>query len=110
MYLNDLQRSGFYASLGLDAREYDIHVIQKTNETAGRVFPVILDVEHPQFYQRLDACVQNNANLAEIAESKAPKPIKLLRKLPLLASTAWHLLRLYLMKPIDTASLAGTVR
>lgn len=110
MYLNDLQRSGFYASLGLDAREYDIHVIQKTNETAGRVFPVILDVEHPEFYQRLDICVQNNTKLAEIAESKAPKPIKALKKLPLLASTAWQLLRLYLMKPIDTASLEGTVR
>jgi magnesium-protoporphyrin IX monomethyl ester (oxidative) cyclase len=24
MYLNDIQRSGFYASIGLDAREYDI--------------------------------------------------------------------------------------
>jgi len=110
MYLNDLQRSGFYDSLGLDAREYDIHVIQKTNETAGRVFPVILDVEHPEFYRRLDVCVQNNTKLAEIADSSAPKPIKLLRKLPLLASTAWHLLRLYLLKPIDTASLVGTVR
>lgn len=110
MYLNDLQRSGFYDSLGLDAREYDIHVIQKTNETAGRVFPVILDVEHPEFYQRLDICVQNNTKLAEIADSSAPKPIKLLRKLPLLASTAWQLLRLYLLKPIDTASLVGTVR
>jgi magnesium-protoporphyrin IX monomethyl ester (oxidative) cyclase len=110
MYLNDLQRSGFYASLGLDAREYDIHVIQKTNETAGRVFPVILDVERPEFYQRLDICVQNNIKLSEIADSSTPKPIKLLRKLPLLASTAWQLLRLYLMKPIDTASLVGTVR
>jgi len=24
MYLNDIQRSGFYAAIGLDAREYDL--------------------------------------------------------------------------------------
>jgi len=50
MYLNDIQRSGFYAAIGLDAREYDIYVIKKTNETAARVFPVMLDVENPEFY------------------------------------------------------------
>lgn len=110
MYLNDVQRSGFYASLGLDAREYDIHVIQKTNETAGRVFPLILDVERPDFYQRLEICVQNNGKLTEIANSDTPKPLKLLQKLPLYVSNAWQLLRLYLIKPIDTASLEGTVR
>jgi len=110
MYLNDIQRSGFYATLGLDAREYDIHVIQKTNETAGRVFPVILDVEDPQFYQRLDECVQNNAKLTAIANSSKPKVIQFFQKLPLYTSNAWQLLRLYLLKPIDTASLQGTVR
>lgn len=110
MYLNDVQRSGFYASLGLDAREYDIHVIQKTNETAGRVFPLILDVERPDFYQRLEICVRNNGKLTEIANSDTPKPLKLLQKLPLYVSNAWQLLRLYLIKPIDTASLEGTVR
>jgi len=49
MYLNDIQRSGFYAAIGLDAREYDIYVIKKTNETAAQVFPVMLDV-NPEFY------------------------------------------------------------
>jgi len=46
MYLNDIQLRVFYA-VGLDAREYDIYVIKKTNETAARVFPVMLDVENP---------------------------------------------------------------
>jgi magnesium-protoporphyrin IX monomethyl ester (oxidative) cyclase len=110
MYLNDIQRSGFYASLGLDAREYDIHVIRKTNETAGRVFPLILNVDHPEFFQRLDLCTQNMARLGAIASSNAPKPVKLLQKLPVFASTAVQLIRLYLMKPIDTLSLEGTVR
>lgn len=110
MYLNDIQRSDFYATLGLDAREYDIHVIQKTNETAGRVFPVVLNVEHPDFYKRLDICIQNNTKLGAIAGSKTPKVLQLFQKLPLYASNVRQLLRLYLMKPIETASLEGTVR
>jgi len=110
MYLNDIQRSGFYATLGLDAREYDIHVIRKTNEATGRVFPVVLNVDHPEFFERLDCCTQNNEKLAAIATSNTPKVFQFFQKLPLYASTALELLRLYLMKPIDTATLEGSVR
>jgi magnesium-protoporphyrin IX monomethyl ester (oxidative) cyclase len=110
MYLNDVQRSGFYASLGLDAREYDKLVIEKTNETAGRVFPVILDVENPKFYQCLEACVVNNEKINAINSSNAAKPIKLLRKLPHYLSNGIEFLKLYLIKPIDVDHLVGTVR
>jgi magnesium-protoporphyrin IX monomethyl ester (oxidative) cyclase len=101
MYLNDLQRADFYAAIGLDAREYDKLVIDKTNDTAGRVFPVILDINHPEFYERLEVCVKNNEKLREIGESNSPNIIKNLRKLPVLISTGWELLRLYFIKPID---------
>lgn len=100
MFLNDLQRSGFYAAIGLDARDYDIEVIKRTNETAGRVFPVILDVENPEFYERLDRCAANNIKLSEIAASNEPGFVKTLQKLPLLLNTAWQLIALYLMPPI----------
>ncbi|MGB3691432.1 MAG: magnesium-protoporphyrin IX monomethyl ester (oxidative) cyclase [Spirulinaceae cyanobacterium] len=110
MYLNDIQRSGFYKSLGLDAREYDIHVIKKTNETAGRVFPITLDVEDPEFYQRLDVCVENNRKLSSIANSEGIKPVKFLQKLPLYVSSGWQLLKLYFMKPLDAASTQGMAR
>ncbi|MBD1937320.1 magnesium-protoporphyrin IX monomethyl ester (oxidative) cyclase [Microcoleus sp. FACHB-68] len=110
MYLNDIQRGDFYAALGLDAREYDIHVIQKTNETSARVFPVILDVDNPEFYQRLDICIQNNAKLSEIAKSDAPKIVKFCQKLPHYLSNAWQLVRLYFMKPIETAPMMEVVR
>ena len=110
MYLNDVQRSGFYASLGLDAREYDKLVIEKTNETAGRVFPVVLNVEHPEFYQRLEVCVTNNEKLTEIANSQAPKAVKFLRKLPYYVSNGVELLKLYFIKPIRVDNLVGTVR
>ncbi|WP_036481222.1 magnesium-protoporphyrin IX monomethyl ester (oxidative) cyclase [Myxosarcina sp. GI1] len=110
MYLNDIQRSGFYASIGLDAREYDKEVIEKTNDTAGRVFPIILDVQHPEFYSRLETCIENNDKLRAIDNSSSPKPIKLLRKLPGYVSNGWQFLKLYLIKPISVENLAGTVR
>jgi magnesium-protoporphyrin IX monomethyl ester (oxidative) cyclase len=110
MYLNDIQRSGFYQSIGLDAREYDKHVIQKTNETAARVFPVILDVEHPKFYERLEVCIGNNEKLTEIANSNSPKFLQLFKKLPYYVSNGWQFLRLYLMKPMEVASQQGVVR
>jgi magnesium-protoporphyrin IX monomethyl ester (oxidative) cyclase len=110
MYLNDIQRKDFYASLGLDAREYDIHVIKKTNETAGRVFPLILDVENPKFYERLDICIENNQKLAAISKSATPKFLQILQKLPIYLSHGWQFLQLYLMKPLDAASTQGQSR
>jgi magnesium-protoporphyrin IX monomethyl ester (oxidative) cyclase len=109
MYLNDVQRADFYASLGLDAREYDKSVIEKTNETAGRVFPVILDVDHPEFYDRLETCVQNNEKLTEIANSSAPAPVKLLQKLPLYLDNAWQLIQLYRIQPRNIQELVPAV-
>jgi magnesium-protoporphyrin IX monomethyl ester (oxidative) cyclase len=110
MYLNDLQRSDFYASIGLNAREYDIEVIEKTNETAARVFPVILDINHPEFYQRLDVCFNNNQKLAEIEESKAPSFVKFFQKLPYYVSNVSELVKLYFIKPIEVEQLYGQVR
>ncbi|QNP28217.1 magnesium-protoporphyrin IX monomethyl ester (oxidative) cyclase [Cylindrospermopsis curvispora] len=107
MYLNDIQRKDFYAAIGLDAREYDIHVIKKTNETAGRVFPVILDVESPEFYERLDICIKNNERLAAISNSNSPKFLQFFQKLPIYISHGWQFLKLYLMKPIDVLATQG---
>lgn len=109
MYLNDVQRSDFYAALGLDAREYDKFVIEKTNETAGRVFPVILNVDDPEFYQRLEICVTNNEKLRAIGSSNSPKVVKFARKLPSYLSNAWQLIKLYLKKPIRVDNLQGTL-
>ncbi|MGB7891472.1 MAG: magnesium-protoporphyrin IX monomethyl ester (oxidative) cyclase [Microcoleus sp.] len=110
MYLNDIQRGGFYRSLGLDAREYDIEVIKKTNETAGRVFPVMLDVNNPEFYERLDICLKNNQQLTAIVASNTPKFLQLFQKLPLYLSNGWQLVKLYFMKTIESPSVQGAVR
>jgi magnesium-protoporphyrin IX monomethyl ester (oxidative) cyclase len=110
MYLNDVQRSDFYREIGLDARDYDKYVIEKTNDTAGRVFPLVLDVNNPEFYDRLEVCVKNNEKLTAIANSNSPKFLQLFRKLPYYLSNGWQFLRLYLMKPVDVTRLAGSVR
>ena len=104
------ERADFYASVGLDAQEYDREVIRQTNETSARAFPVTLNVEHPQFFPRLERCAERNEELKAIAESNAPKMVKFFRKLPLITSIFGNLWRLYLIKPIDAESLRGTVR
>ena len=104
------ERADFYATVGLDAREYDREVIRKTNETSARAFPVTLNVDHPQFFPRLEHCAERNEEIKAIAQSNAPKLVKFFRKLPLIAGILGDLLRLYLLKPVDAESLRETVR
>ena len=104
------ERADFYATVGLDAQEYDREVIRKTNETSARAFPTILNVDHPEFFKRLEKCADRNEELKAIDSSNAPKIVKFLRKLPLMTGIFWDLLVLYLIKPIDAEALRGTVR
>ena len=101
MYLNDIQRAGFYATIGLDAKKFDIHVIRKTNQSSGRLFPVILDVNHPSFFDSLEICAQANTNLIHIDQNMLPKVVKFLQKIPSYSILIFYLLRLFLIKPID---------
>lgn len=101
MYLNDLQRAGFYATIGLDARKFDIHVIRKTNQSSGRLFPVILDVDHPNFFEYLEICAQANLNLINLDAVDQPSFIKFLQKLPNYIILISNLIKLYFLPPID---------
>lgn len=101
MYLNDVgERPEFYQLLGLDPKEYDLEVIRKTNQDAGKLFPVILNVEHPDFVRRLDQCMANNRKLRHIKANGN----SLLAKLPLYFNNFWQILALFLMKPIPSKS------
>jgi len=101
MYLNDLQRAGFYATIGLDARKFDIHVIRKTNQSSARLFPVILDVDHPTFFEYLEICAQANLNLANVDNLPQSSFIKFFKKLPNYTILVSYLLKLFLVPPID---------
>lgn len=103
------ERTGFYDLLGLDATEFDRRVIQETNETAARAFPSILNTQHPEFFPRLQACSDLNQRMSAIDRGSQPRWLKRLRKLPLQLGIVGHLLRLYLLKPIDAEAQRGTV-
>ncbi|NEP62021.1 MAG: magnesium-protoporphyrin IX monomethyl ester (oxidative) cyclase [Symploca sp. SIO2G7] len=110
MYLNDIQRGGFYKALGLDARSYDIEVIKKTNEASSRLFPVMLNVDHPDFFKHLDTAAAAGLKVSQIGKSNQLKALRILRQLPQIAIIAVKIIQLFLMKPIDMEEFRGTVR
>ena len=99
--LTVFERATFYESLNIDAREYNKQVIEKTNETAARAFPEILNTKHPEFFRRLEDCSDQNLRLLEIANNNRPKFVKFLQKVPSFLSIMGHMVRLFMMKPID---------
>jgi magnesium-protoporphyrin IX monomethyl ester (oxidative) cyclase len=104
------ERTGFYHSLGLDPTEFDAEVIRKTNESAARAFPSVLNTDHPEFSRRLHRCSDLNLKMSQIDRTSQPKWLKALRKLSFQLAIVGHLLRIYLIKPIDAEALRGTVR
>jgi len=97
-----LERSDFYDSIGIDSQEFNVEVIRRTNATAERAFPSILDTDHPEFFQRLERCATANQKLAEITTNQHPKIVQFLQKLPWIALIFWQLLSLYLLPSIDS--------
>jgi len=110
MYVRDVARKEFYEALGLDAREYDKYVIAKTNETSARVFPVVLNVEHPNFYERLERIVGHNNALQAAADGSAPAAVKLIRKLPHWLGNGLEMAKLFLMAPIPSEKFQPVIR
>uniref|UniRef100_A0A1Z1MHG5 Magnesium-protoporphyrin IX monomethyl ester [oxidative] cyclase n=1 Tax=Melanothamnus harveyi TaxID=397005 RepID=A0A1Z1MHG5_MELHR len=110
MYLNDFQRSEFYKSIGLDARQYDIQVIRKTNESASRVFPIALDVDKPEFFRYLDQCATENKKLIEIDKKNSQKFFKVIQKMPIYFSLSINIMKIYLIKPIESVKLSKTLK
>nr|YP_010336219.1 Magnesium-protoporphyrin IX monomethyl ester oxidative cyclase [Chroodactylon ornatum]UNJ14625.1 Magnesium-protoporphyrin IX monomethyl ester oxidative cyclase [Chroodactylon ornatum] len=110
MYLNDFQRLDFYQSIGLDARQFDIQVIRKTNESAGRIFPVALNVDHPSFFHLLDKCSSQNKKLIELSANNNNPFWQTITKIPIYSQLAWTLSRLFFMRPINTVTTWNTIR
>ena len=102
MYLNDLQRTGFYSTIGLDARQFDKHVIRKTNQSAGTLFPVILDIENPLFFSLLENCHKANESLINLEKQENDNVFKIFKKVPSYVNMLVNLLRLYFIPAIET--------
>nr|YP_010937694.1 phytochrome-regulated protein [Palisada intermedia]WKW95646.1 phytochrome-regulated protein [Palisada intermedia] len=110
MYLNDFQRSNFYKSIGLDARQYDMQVIRKTNESASRIFPIALNIDKPEFFQYLDICASQNKMLIEMEKQNINIILKSLNKIKISSILAINLIKLYLIKPIESSSVSSTIK
>jgi magnesium-protoporphyrin IX monomethyl ester (oxidative) cyclase len=102
MYLNDLQRTDFYSTIGLDAKQFDKHVIRKTNQSSGTLFPITLDVDNPAFFELLDICAEANQNLINIDKETSVGFTKVLKKLPSYLNMTLSLLKLYFLPAIET--------
>ena len=102
MYLNDIQRSEFYSTIGLDARQFDIHVIRKTNQSSGTLLPVILDVDHPQFLPLLEECSEINQNFIDIDKTEDSDLLKTIKKVPENIKMFVKLVQLFLLPAIET--------
>jgi magnesium-protoporphyrin IX monomethyl ester (oxidative) cyclase len=102
MYLNDLQRKDFYSTIGLDTKQFDQHVIIKTNQSSKTLFPIILDVENPKFFELLDLCVVANENLIAIEKTEDSFISKFFSKLPSYGLMFSSLLKLYFLPAIET--------
>jgi magnesium-protoporphyrin IX monomethyl ester (oxidative) cyclase len=102
MYLNDLQRKDFYSSIGLDAKQFDIHVIRKTNQSSKTVFPIILDVDNPQFFKLLDECSKANSELIELDKAEISGFERSIRKFTNCFKIFSNLVKLYCLPAIET--------
>ena len=102
MYLNDLQRTDFYSTIGLDARQFDKYVIRKTNQSSAILFPVVLDVDHPDFFNYLEDCSTINENLIKIEKEEIPDILKQVKKFPSNIQMFFKLAQLYFLPAIET--------
>lgn len=102
MYLNDAQRKEFYNIIGLDAKQFDLHVIRKTNDSSKTLFPIILDVENPKFVELLDRCVIANTNLINLEKEYNLAFLKQFVKLPYQVLMISSLVKLYFLPVIET--------
>uniref|UniRef100_A0A1Z1MDC5 Magnesium-protoporphyrin IX monomethyl ester [oxidative] cyclase n=1 Tax=Alsidium seaforthii TaxID=2007182 RepID=A0A1Z1MDC5_9FLOR len=110
MYLNDFQRSDFYKSIGLDARQYDMQVIRKTNESASRIFPVALNIDTPEFFQYLDICASENKLLIELEKKQINFISKSLQQIIIYSKLIINFVKLYSIRPIESPLMNETIK
>ena len=101
MYLNDAQRSRFYQAIGLNSKKFDQYVIKKTNQSSKKLFPVILDVNHPQFFEFMDCCTESYLQMQEL-ETPNQNFVNKIQKGFHSARILFYFVKLYFLPTIQT--------
>ncbi|KAL2932571.1 Magnesium-protoporphyrin IX monomethyl ester [oxidative] cyclase chloroplastic [Bienertia sinuspersici] len=89
MYLNDCQRTAFYEGIGLNTKEFDMHVI----------------IENPEFKRKLDRMVEINEKLTAVGQGDDNSFVKNLKRIPLVAALVSEILAAYMMPPVESGSV-----
>lgn len=102
MYLNDWQRADFYRAIGLDPKKFDKYVIKKTNENAGKLFPIILDIENPKFFEGLDKCANYNLDLSLLSKANLSSFNYTIKKFYYTSLITMNLISLFFLPVVNT--------
>lgn len=107
MYVRDHQRPVMHRALGFEPDDYDYRVFSVTNEISKQIFPVLLDIDNPDFRRQM---TRLNDAATRIAEAKEKGGVLgSLKTLGYRAVAASALLQLYLLPPVQN-ELPDTVR
>ena len=107
MYVRDHARPEFHKALGIGIDDYDFRVFRVCNEITKQCFPILLDLDHPDFRKRLI-----KLNAISVAMDKAHKQggvIGKLKKARLATAAGWNFLRLYMI-PTHSNEIPETSR
>ena len=99
-YFSGQKSTEFYKMIGMNVKAFDLSVLKSTNKDVSKIFPIYLDLEHPQFVKLLDACVKNNKQLVN-----QPQRIG---KLPFYILNGFNILRMYCL-PVKESLPKGTI-
>ena len=95
MYVRDHQRPVFHKALGVDPDWYAHAVYEKTSELTRQIFPIVLDIEHPNWQPLLVALQKANADLA--AAETVRGPLGMIKRASARARAATACLRLMMI-------------
>ena len=75
--------------------KFDKYVIRKTNQSAATLFPAVLDVNNPKFFELLDIASKIYNNLTTITSLDSNKLLLPIKKIWLIISLITILMRLF---------------
>jgi magnesium-protoporphyrin IX monomethyl ester (oxidative) cyclase len=98
MYLRDVKPKSqvFYRAMGLEPRDYDLHVIRRCDEEASTVWGFKLPTQKPAFIKNLERMAKNNEKLEELQGQKGIGAT--LKRLQLKAGNIASIARLFVMR------------